>query len=337
MTGWVALGLEAAGRNPASFCVGGHSALGYLRSHIGSGTGDLERSILALEGAGQGTGRLVASLRSRRSGNGSFSGQVNLTAFGIMALRAAGSTAGNGRSADWLRGAQNDDGGWGFNPSAPSDPDSTGAALQGLRAGGATGSAIRRGVGYLRDVQRSSGGFSLRNGPVNSQSTAWAVQGLIAAGVNPRSVRSGGRSPLDYLRSRQAGNGHYTYSASSDQTPVWVTAQVLAAVSGRAFPLPAANGGRCAISSRPAPGTEGGKGRKGRDREGDKAAARGASATSDDAAVAVEPTVITTDAGSTGEEVLGGALTALAAAGGGGWLWWWRRRTGIALWPPNFH
>ena len=58
-------------------------------------TGDLERTILALEGAGvdpRGFGGrdLVAELRKRRSRSGSFEGQVNLTAFGILALRAAG-------------------------------------------------------------------------------------------------------------------------------------------------------------------------------------------------------------------------------------------------------
>ncbi len=61
-------------------------------------TGDLERTILALEGAGvspRGFGGrdLVAELRRRRSASGSFEGQVNLTAFGILALRAAGAAA----------------------------------------------------------------------------------------------------------------------------------------------------------------------------------------------------------------------------------------------------
>ena len=45
------------------------------------------------------------------------------------------------------------------------------------------------------------------------------------------------QEPLDYLAARQAEDGHYRYSASSDQTPVWVTAQALAAVAGEAMPL----------------------------------------------------------------------------------------------------
>jgi MYXO-CTERM domain-containing protein len=77
------------------------------------------------------------------------------------------------------------------------------------------------------------------SGPTNSQSTAWAVQGLLAAGRNPASVSKAGHSPFDYLDARQSGDGHYRYSAASDQTPVWVTGQVLIAVSRDTFPIAA--------------------------------------------------------------------------------------------------
>ena len=46
-----------------------------------------------------------------------------------------------------------------------------------------------------------------------------------------------GGTPLSYLASTQAGDGHYRYSSTSDQTPVWVTGQALMAVDGAAFPL----------------------------------------------------------------------------------------------------
>ena len=128
------------------------------------------------------------------------------------------------------------DGGWGFAAKAASDPDSTGAVLQALAASGSR-AGTSRGVSYLRGVQRSGGGFALAGGPVNAQSTAWAAQGLAAAGISPASVRSGGRSALDYLASAQARDGHYRYSSSTDQTPVWVTGQALLAVNGRPFPL----------------------------------------------------------------------------------------------------
>jgi energy-coupling factor transport system substrate-specific component len=243
MTGWAVLGLEAAGINPLDLDRGDATPISYLAGTVGeiTTTGDIERTILVLRGAGLDPRRfhghdLVRRLIARRGRDGSWGGQVNPTAFGIFALRAAGVSAGYARSAAWLRSVQNDDGGWGFAAGATSDPDTTGAVLQALAAAGnrpGTGAGVR----YLRGAQRAGGGFALAGGPVNAQSTAWAVQGLIAAGISPSSVRTGGRSPLDYLASVKAGDGHYRYSSATDQTPVWVTAQTLMAVRGKAFPL----------------------------------------------------------------------------------------------------
>jgi hypothetical protein len=96
----------------------------------------------------------------------------------------------------------------------------------------------QRGLSYLRKVQRSSGGFALgHSGPANSQSTAWAAQGMIAVGADPASISNGGSSARDYLLARQDADGHFSYSSSSDQTPVWVTGQVLPAIAGVAFPV----------------------------------------------------------------------------------------------------
>ena len=244
MTGWAVLGLEAAGANPLDLRRGANTPISYLRETVSeiTTTGDIERTILVLSAAGLDPRRfrgrdLVARLLARRGRDGSWGRQVNPTAFGVLALDAAGRTAGNRRSAAWLRRAANDDGGWGFVAGTASDADSTGAALQALAAAGGNRGAIRAGAGYLRESQLAGGGFALAGGPVNAQSTAWAVQGLIAAGVSPRSLRRGGRSALDYLASVQAGDGHYRYSAATDQTPVWVTGQALQAVSGDAFPI----------------------------------------------------------------------------------------------------
>ena len=247
MTGWAVLGLEAAGVNPLDVDRGDATPITYLAGTVGEirTTGDIERTILLLRGAGLNPRRfqgqdLVRRLLSRRGGDGSWSGQVNPTAFGILALRAAGTTSGNSRSAAWLRANQNQDGGWGFAARAASDPDSTGAVLQAL-AGAGRRTGTSRAVAYLRGVQRSDGGFALSSGPVNAQSTAWAAQGLAAAGLSPASVRSGGRSALDYLASAQVRDGHYRYSSSTDQTPVWVTGQALLAVNAQA------------VSTRPGP------------------------------------------------------------------------------------
>src|SRR3954452_24516270 len=107
-----------------------------------------------------------------------------------------------------------------------------------MAAAGASRSTMRQGSGYLRHIQDRDGGFALGGGSLsNAQSTAWAIQGLVAAGVSPSGIREHRHSPLDYLAKRQRGYGHYAYSSSSDQTPVWVTGQALAAVKREAFPV----------------------------------------------------------------------------------------------------
>ncbi len=244
MTGWTMMGLEAAGVNPLDVGRGDKTPVSYLRSQADRlrSVNDLERTILAVEGAGVDSRRfagsdLVAELRSKRDRDGSVSGQVNLTAFYALAMRSAGiDPARLGRPSRWLREAQNRDGGWGYNPGAPSDPDSTGAALQALAATGSGGKTTAAGTRWLHRAQRANGGWGLATtGVVNAQSTAWAVQGLVAVSDGGGSLREG----LGYLERLRASDGHYRYSSASDQTPVWVTAQVLLAVERQPLPLAA--------------------------------------------------------------------------------------------------
>jgi energy-coupling factor transport system substrate-specific component len=250
-TAWAAMGLASAGRNPASVRRGGSSVLDALRGEAAtlSGLGDAERTVLAARACGASAysfaGRdLVAEVLGARAGDHSFADQVNLTAFAIFALRAVGHSPQYGairEAAGWIERQQNADGGFGFGGrGSASDVDDTGAAIQALAAAGARDRrALGAAIGYLTRSQNLDGGFPQRyGGESNAQSTAWAVQGLIAGGRAPAAVRRrGSRSPIGYLQSLQAPDGSIRYSRTSAQTPVWVTAQALIALAGRAFPV----------------------------------------------------------------------------------------------------
>jgi energy-coupling factor transport system substrate-specific component len=247
-SGWTALGLAAAGRNPRD--VGSPSAVAYIRRHASelNDLGELNRTILVLTAAGLeprlGDRNLERDVARSQRRNGSFAGRVNTTAFAILGLRAAGRSKRDRairRAADWIVSEANDDGGFNFaGRGGPSGIDDTGAALQALVAAGRRRSGTaRRAVRFIVRNQASDGGFALiPGGPSNAQSTAWAVQGLIAAKRNPANVRrNGSRDPMSYLRSLTDEDGEVRYSRSSRQTPVWVTAQAVAALSRKTLPL----------------------------------------------------------------------------------------------------
>ncbi len=248
---WAMMGLSAAGRHPARVRSGGRSAVDYTVAGIGRvrGTGDLERTILALRAAGRSVrsvrGRdLLAELTRRRRRDGSFAGLVNQTSFAILALRAAGRPARDRTvraAASWVAHQANRDGGFAYSRrGGPSGIDDTAAALQGLVAAGRLRTrAVRRAASFLASQQNGDGGMPLgRGGASNAQSTAWAIQGLVAARRDPARVRRrGARSPLEYLRSLQESSGAVRYSRTSRQTPVWVTAQALTALARRPFPI----------------------------------------------------------------------------------------------------
>jgi prenyltransferase beta subunit len=250
-TAWAAIGLAAAGDDPQSVRRDGHTVLDALRGEASSlqGAGDLERTILALRACGASVRSLpggdpVRRLLGFRDGDGSFGHLGNLTAFAILALRAAGYPSDDETvhaAARWLARQQEADGGFGFaGRGAGSDVDDTGAVVQALvQAGARSGTAVARASAYLVRAQSLDGGYPQRPGGLsNAQSTAWAVQGLVAAGRNPATfTRAGSRSPLGYLQSLTTSNGSVRYSRTGAQTPVWVTAQALTALAEKPLPV----------------------------------------------------------------------------------------------------
>jgi hypothetical protein len=249
-SGWAALGLASAGANPQDVARGGRNLIDYIESGVASSSdpGDVERNILVAAAAGLpatsfGGRDLVAELRGDIRRDGSVNNQTNWTAFAVLALRAAGVTP-PPASLAWLLRQEDADGGFNFaTRGGISDVDDTGAALEALaRAGGSAAARARsRAVGYIRGQQDRDGGFpSMPGSGSNAQSTAFGVQGLIAAGADPNTLhRRGAPSPLAYLRSLVAGDGHVQYSRGTSETPTWVTGEALMALEGKALPIAA--------------------------------------------------------------------------------------------------
>jgi energy-coupling factor transport system substrate-specific component len=243
-TGWASLGLTATGHNPQDVKrKRGRSALAYLKRNVRglSDVGEIERTILVVEAANLSArsfgGRdLVADLLKQRRADGSIANYVSYTAFGILALRAAGEQAGS-TTLSWLLASQNADGGFSVARGGTSDADMTGVVLQALAAvGRAASPAAKRAVDFLHGIQAADGGFGQMSGSAsNSQSTAYAIQGLVAAGADDAAVDRAEQ----YVAGLQRGDGSIAYSSTSTQTPVWVTAQALLALRKAPFPLDA--------------------------------------------------------------------------------------------------
>jgi Prenyltransferase and squalene oxidase repeat len=246
--GWASLGLAAAGENPQDIERDGHTVIGYIESGLAANSdpGSVERTILVARAAGLSAenfgGRdLVSALERDIGRNGAVSDQTNLTAFAILALRAAG-LAPELASVSWVVRQEDSDGGFNYGTrGGSSDVDDSGSVLEALAGvgGSAASHARTRAVRYIRSQQDADGGFPSQPGAgSNAQSTAFAVQGLIAAGVNPGSLhRRGAPSPLQYLDSLIAADGHVRYSRGVSETPTWVTGEVLMALEGKPLPL----------------------------------------------------------------------------------------------------
>ncbi|MGZ8782749.1 MAG: hypothetical protein ACXWZB_04545 [Gaiellaceae bacterium] len=219
LTAWATLGLVAAGAPTGD-------AAAYLARQEPATPADAALVAMARAAAGDRPDELLPRLRAHRPGK-----LVNATIWTVLALRQAGEPV-RPALVRALLNAQRPTGGWSWLAGGAADANDTAAALQALRAVGVKGKPIDRGVAFLRRHQNRDGGFELTLGRgSDTQSTAWAIQGLIAAGRAP------GAPAFGYLARMRRPNGSYRYNARYVTTPLWVTAQVLPALSRKAFPL----------------------------------------------------------------------------------------------------
>jgi Prenyltransferase and squalene oxidase repeat len=217
LTAWAMLGLRAA-RVPADDR--------YLRAHeaeLSSPTG-LALAALAENHPAAPLLARVSALPNAKA--------INVTAWKTLALAGAGRSIPSAAVRFLLR-HQTNGGGWGWAAGVAPDSNDTAVVVEALRAAGTKGRSIRRGIAFLRKLERPDGGFALTPGRgSDTQSTAWAIQAFVSARVPPP------RAAFRYLARLRRADGSYRYSARYAVTPVWVTAQVLPAIERRSFPLP---------------------------------------------------------------------------------------------------
>jgi hypothetical protein len=220
LTAWAVVGLRAAGAETGE----AHAYLVAHEAELGNAT-DVELATIAEELTGGASPALAARARSAAAAPPT----LNAAMWGILALRQLGDPAPQ-PAVRLLLANQARSGGWSWSAGSSPDSNDTAAAIEALRAAGAGGAPIARGLAFLRRRENRDGGFELTAGRgSDAQSTAWAIQAFRAAGLKPPAAA------LRFLARLRRADGSYRYSARYAVTPVWVTAQVLA--SAKALPL----------------------------------------------------------------------------------------------------
>jgi len=263
-TPWCILAIAAAGQSPTSWHrSGGHTPIQYLQSI------DLDAAarqtnnpatyyaIIAMAyhaahrdsritRAGSRGISLVSRMLSYRQSTGEFSfgvNSVNTTAWAIMALKAADSSASARVAAvAWLQKQASGNGGFSYRQGGSPDSDDTAAVVQALRAGGVASSStvIRRALAYLRSQQLTNGGVASGFGAgANAESTAWTIQAIAATGGNPGGSfwKKGGHTLTGFLSGMQAPSGLFYHIGTIPSAPLLTTSQAIVALQRRPYPL----------------------------------------------------------------------------------------------------
>ncbi len=252
-TTWAALAVAAAREDPGAWSAGGPSLRdAVLAAGDRPGAGENARLVVALVALGRdprsagGRNPLRAVLAARRA-DGSIGGDISTTAWGVMALTAAGLRPGSrvvaaARAA--LERAQRADGGWSpLGEVGASDPITTADAVQALVAAGhrpGTSPVLRRARAQLLGAQNPDGGFpAVVGGESTALTSAWVTLAIRALGERPSRPPWGSRSggPLALITRLQEADGGVRNSSASAGTSVRATTQAALALTGRSLPF----------------------------------------------------------------------------------------------------
>ena len=226
----------------------------YLKSFSGSSAIEYAKPIMAIAAAGQNPSTypnedFVVKLKSFADSTqlGSLD-QVNDDIWGILALRAAGSSVSDSviqNSKNFILLNQNSDGGWSWNVGGSSDTNDTAGAIMALLETGMTkdDSAIQNAISYLKSAQNDDGGFPYD--PVSSfgtdsdgNSDAWVIAAANKLGEDPKSWTKSGNNAVDHLLSLQGTDGGFWWmEPPADFNNKAPTADAVIALTGNSFPV----------------------------------------------------------------------------------------------------
>ncbi len=247
-TCWALIAGASAGELPLTWTKGGATPQQYLSGAVGSTSAlrEFEMMTIALEEAGADTssvsGRdLVSLIKASIAGDGKIGADVSEHCWGMLALATVGETM-PANCGQWLLEQQREDGGWGETDQVIITD--TAMAVQALAASEEqSADAISSALDLLRSSINSDGGFKGTSAASDAQATAAVIEAINAGGEDPTSAEWSfqGNTPMAFLNSLQAGDGHFKYSTGVESQPVMTSAMAAPATSGDYFPLAAAN------------------------------------------------------------------------------------------------
>jgi hypothetical protein len=171
-------------------------------------------------------------------------GAFNATLYAALAQRITGSTVAANTLA-YIRAAQQPSGGWDFaaDPTGnDADIDTTALAIQALAAANVAlnDTTLRHGLAFLANSQRTTGAFQ-SFGSDDPNSTSTATMAITAAGYNPAGpcwrnqavpalAGTTYHSPIKWLNTQQAGDGHIKSPSDSFGVNTFATSQTIEAL-----------------------------------------------------------------------------------------------------------
>lgn len=241
------MAIVAAGEDPHAWTVNGTSAIDYWKSAEDAvhpeGTAELGKMVTLIAASGEdprafGGRDYLTELKGRMKTDGQFGDFVYTTYWGVFGLVSAGEDA--SKPAEWLKGQQNNDGGYGWMPGAESDSDDTAAVIMALIAAGERkdAPAVSRALDYLRANQMEDGGFNYGgSSSSNAASAAWVIQAIAAAGEDPSRWSKNSRDAVSALADLQQPDGSFRWTAYTTDNPCGMTARAIPALLGKPYPV----------------------------------------------------------------------------------------------------